>query len=492
MKKSGILLPIFSLPSSYGIGDFGKSAYDFIDWLKKSGQAYWQILPLGPTSYGNSPYQSFSTFAINPYFLSLDDLINEELLKREECENIGFRDSKIDYARLFKTRIPLLKKAYERSSVLKNPDFLAFRENNSDWLFNYSLFMALKEKNNYKAWYEWDDKIKKRKDVELYLNKYNDEILFWQFVQFKLLSQWKNLKSYANKNGVSIIGDIPIYVAHDSADVWANPSLFKLDNSFNPTLVSGCPPDGFSKDGQLWGNPIYNWDEHKKTNYRWWIKRIEHCFSLYDVLRIDHFRGFDEFYAIEYGKENAKDGKWLKGPGYDLFFEIEKSLGKKEIIAEDLGFITRSVKELLKKCDFPGMKILEFAFDSRDTGTQNDYLPHNYERNCVAYTATHDNQTIISWFWDITDNERQSVRNYLCDNFTPDSKIHLPLISLLLRSNAKLCIIPIQDYLGLTDTARINIPSTAKGNWQWRLNGEALTNELSNKIYTMTKTYGRI
>lgn len=493
MKKAGILLPIFSLPSPYGMGDFGKAAYEFIDFLKASGQSCWQILPVGPTSFGDSPYQSFSTFALNPYMISLEDLICDGVLKKSECDkcDFGADSQKIDYARLYKNRYPLLKKAYKRSDISKNPDFSAFQKSQCDWLFDYSLFMALKEINNGKPWYKWEDEIKTRKNLDAYFEKYNETVLFWQYLQFKLYLQWNKLKNYANVNGISIIGDIPIYVAHDSADVWANPTLFELNSCFSPTLVSGCPPDGFSKDGQLWGNPVYNWDEHKKTNYNWWIKRIKHCFLLFDVLRIDHFRGFDEFYAIEYGKANARDGKWLKGPGYDLFLEIEKQIGKKNIIAEDLGFITHSVKKLLSDCSFPGMKILQFAFDTRDTGTQNDYLPHNYKKNCIAYTGTHDNQTLISWFMSITDEERKSVREYLCDYYTPDNKIHLPLISLLMRSNAKVCIIPIQDYLGLTDIARINTPSTLGSNWQWRLGENELTDNLAKKIYKMTKRYGR-
>ena len=496
MRKCGVLLPVTSLPSEYGIGCFSKSAYDFIDWLKDSGQSYWQILPLCPTGFGDSPYQSFSTFAGNPYMISLEGLICEGLLTKEECDSVDFGESNtyIDYKKQYENRFLLLKKAYAKSDITKNAEYNKFIGENNYWLRDYSLFMALKYKFCQKVWNQWPDGIRKRQQEELekYRNELKDEIEFWNFVQFKFYKEWISLKEYANKNNIAIIGDIPIYVSYDSVDVWANPQLFELDESGTPTSVAGCPPDGFSKTGQLWGNPLYRWNIHKKTDYEWWIKRLAHSFKLYDVLRIDHFRGFDEYYSIKFGSKDATVGQWKKGPGAELFKKAKESLGEKNIIAEDLGFITDSVKKLLNDCGFPGMKILEFAFDSRDEGSSNNYLPHNYPKNCVAYTGTHDNQTIFSWFKTISDDERKSVREYLCDRYTPDSQIHMPLIASIMQSSASLCIVPMQDWLGLDDKARINIPSTTGENWQWRLNKHQLNDSIKKEMYNMARIYERL
>ncbi len=496
MRKSGILLPITSLPSEYGIGCFSKSAYEFIDFLKDSGQSYWQILPLCPTGFGDSPYQSFSTFAGNPYLISLKNLIDQELITKEECDNTDFGNNKnyIDYEKMYHNRFKILKKAYERSNIQSDNNFKEFVDKNSYWLFDYSLFMALKYKFGQKIWNTWDNDIKLREKIALekYRNELSYEIDFWSFLQYTFFCQWNKLKQYANKNGVSIIGDIPIYVSLDSADAWANPKLFDIDENGFPTRVAGCPPDGFSKTGQLWGNPIYNWENHKKEGFDWWIKRFSHSFKMYDMLRIDHFRGFDEYYTIEYGKENAIQGEWKKGPGIELFNAVKEKLGEKAIIAEDLGFMTDTVKKLLSDCGYPGMKILQFAFDMRDESASNDHIPHNYIKNCVAYTGTHDNQTLLSWYKTITEKERENVRNYLCDYYTPDDKLNYPLISLILKSNASLCIVPIQDFLCLDDKARINTPSTTSGNWQWRLSKNELDKNLSKKIYNMTKIYDRL
>ena len=317
------------------------------------------------------------------------------------------------------------------------------------------------------------------------------EIEFQQYMQFKFYEQWNALKSYANENGIRLIGDIPIYVAMDSADTWAHPELFQLDETLTPSAVAGCPPDGFSADGQLWGNPLYRWDYHRNTGYEWWISRLSYCFRLYDVVRIDHFRGFDEYYSIPYGAESAKEGHWEKGPGIDLFRHVEQSLGWHEVIAEDLGYVTDSVRQLVFESGFPGMKVLEFAFDSRDTGSANDYLPHNYIENCVAYTGTHDNETITGWFQSITKKERQMARDYLCDQTTPDRLLHQSFISLIMRSSAKSCIIPIQDYMGYDNTCRINKPSTVGINWRWRLTEDELSEELKEKIHAMAMRYGR-
>ena len=495
MKRSaGILLPISSLTSKYGIGCFDKKAYEFVDYLKEAGQSYWQILPLGPTSYGDSPYQSFSTFAGNPYYIDLNELVLNGLLTKEECEQVGFKDNDdIDYGLLYSKRYALLKKAFERSGITIDTDFIRFCDENK-WLDEYALFMALKDYFGGVSWDKWEKNLRLRKDFTLneYRSKLSDEINFYKFLQYMFFAQWNKLKKYANEKGIKIIGDIPIYVAADSADVWAEPELFQLDKDGKPKAVAGCPPDGFAADGQLWGNPLYDWDYHKETGFEWWISRLSHCFKLYDVVRIDHFRGFDEYYSIPYGDKNAKNGYWEKGPGMELFTAVEKALGKREVIAEDLGFMTDSVRQLVKDSGFPNMKVLEFAFDSRDTGSRNDYLPHNYNENCVAYTGTHDNQTIASWFDTITEDEREMAREYLSDGFTPTEKLNKAFISLIMRSKARLCIIPMQDWLGLDDKSRINVPSTVGKNWRWRLTENQLTEKLKNEILKTTRIFGRV
>ncbi len=495
MRQAGILLPITAIPSKYGIGGFTNEAYEFVDFLKKAGQSYWQILPMGPTGFGDSPYQSFSSFAGNPYYISLDDLIEEGALTSEECESVdyGKDERQIDYKKIYDTRLKLLNKAYKRTNLKSNQEYLDFVGENVKWLENYALFMAIKNYYGGKPWYEWDLEIKMAnpRAMEEYSQRLQNEIGFWRYVQFKFYQGWKSLKEYANENGVRIIGDIPIYVAYDSADVWSNPALFQLDVDKAPIAVAGCPPDGFSKKGQMWGNPLYKWEVHKESGYLWWIYRIEHSFKMFDVLRIDHFRGFDEYYSVEYGSRDATNGKWEKGPKKALFDAVFEKLGKKEIIAEDLGFVTEGVKDLLEECEFPGMRVFQFGFDKRDTGAKNDYLPHNYIENCVAYTGTHDNPTIISWFFEIDKEEREDVRNYLCDKFTPDSEIHLPIIGAVMRSQAKLCIIPIQDYLGYDSRARINKPSTLGANWTWRLSKGDITKELTKQIYEITRLSGR-
>ena len=495
MKRSaGILLPVSSLPSKYGIGCFDKKAYEFIDYLKEAGQSYWQILPLGPTSYGDSPYQSFSTFAGNPYYIDLNEFVMNGLLTREECEQAGFTDNdNVDYSLLYSKRYVLLKKAFERSEITIDADFIKFCDENK-WLDEYALFMALKDYSDGVSWDKWEKSLRLRNDVTLneYRSKLSDEINFYKFLQYMFFAQWNKLKKYANENGIRIIGDIPIYVATDSADVWAEPELFQLDKEGKPKAVAGCPPDGFAVDGQLWGNPLYDWDYHKSTGFKWWISRLSHCFKLYDVVRIDHFRGFDEYYSIPYGDENAKNGHWEKGPGIELFIAVEKALGKKEVIAEDLGFMTDSVRQLVKDSGFPNMKVLEFAFDSRDTGSKNDYLPHNYDENCVAYTGTHDNQTIVSWFDTITEDEREMAREYLCDSYTPTEKLNKAFISLIMRSKAGLCIIPMQDWLGLDDKSRINVPSTVGKNWRWRLTENQLMEKLKKEILKTTRIFERV
>ncbi|MDY3715391.1 MAG: 4-alpha-glucanotransferase [Blautia sp.] len=495
-REAGVLLAISSLPSKYGIGCFSKSAYNFVDWLKEAGQTYWQILPVGPTSYGDSPYQSFSTFAGNPYFICLEDLIKEGVLTEEECDAVDFgeKEDDIDYEKLYKGRFPLLRKAYERSNISENPEYCKFVQENSWWLSDYALFMAVKNFFDGVEWTQWPEDIRLRYGYALdyYRKELYFEIEFQQYMQFKFFQQWYALKSYANSRGIRIVGDIPIYVAMDSADTWAHPELFQLDERNIPVAVAGCPPDGFSATGQLWGNPLYRWDYHRNTQYAWWVSRLWYCFNLYDVVRIDHFRGFDEYFSIPYGEDSAVNGHWEKGPGIELFRRVEQCLGWHPVIAEDLGYVTDSVRRLVWETGFPGMKVLEFAFDSRDSGSANDYLPHNYPENCVVYTGTHDNETVVGWLDSITEEEQKMARDYLCDHVTPKKELYKPFVALAMRSNARMCIIPIQDYLGYDNTCRMNKPSTVGTNWRWRVQEKELTEELQKEILHTTKTFGRM
>lgn len=493
IRGAGILLSVSSLPSEYGIGCFSQSAYGFIDVLAKAGQKYWQILPLGPTGFGDSPYQSFSAFAGNPYFISLKELVMEGLLTEEECRSTDFGNSResVDYYSLYKNRLPLLYKAYKRSNTDDDSKFADFCCENP-WLEDYSLFMAVKDSFNGKSLMEWDKAIRLRepKAVEEYSQRLSDKTGFYKFLQYKFYSQWSQLKKYANEKGIRIIGDIPIYVALDSADLWSEPQLFQLDKNINPLAVAGCPPDGFSAEGQLWGNPLYDWKAHEKTGYSWWIARLKHCFDIYDIVRIDHFRGFDQYFSIPFGSSSAAEGHWEKGPGISLFRAVEKALGKKDVAAEDLGFITDSVRELVEESGFPNMKVLEFAFDSRDTGNRAEHMPHNYIENCIAYTGTHDNQTVTSWEQTITESERQQLLNYLDENEIPQGPINKRLITLAMKSRADVCIIPMQDWLGLDDGSRMNTPSTAENNWRWRMT-ELPKDSLCREIRFITEGCGR-
>ena len=492
-RAAGILMPISSLPSEYGIGCFSKSAYEFVDWLKGAGQSYWQILPLGPTSYGDSPYQSFSTFAGNPYFISLDELIEEGVLTRAECEKVNWGKAKgsIDYEKIYNGRYPLLRKAYERSKISENPEYQKFVNENSWWLSDYALFMAVKGRFDNVEWTKWAEDIRLRWKwaMDYYREELYYDIEFQQYMQFKFHEQWMKLKAYANENGIKIIGDIPIYVAFDSADTWAHPDRFQLDENNTPKAVAGCPPDGFSATGQLWGNPLYQWEYHKETGYAWWVQRVAHCFRLYDIMRIDHFRGFDEYYSIPYGDKSAENGHWEKGPGMELFYAIREKLGDLPIIAEDLGFLTEGVRRLLSDSGYPGMKVLQFAFDSRE---ESDYLPHNYERNCVVYTGTHDNDTLQGWYQSICAEDKEMALTYMNNRATDEKEIHWDYISLAMRSVADTCIIPVQDFLGLGSEARMNIPSTLGNNWNWRMKKGALTDDILEKIYALTKVTGRL
>ena len=492
MRRNGMLLPIASLPSPYGIGGFSKEAYEFIDLLEETGQKLWQILPLGPTSYGDSPYQSFSTFAGNPYFIDLDTLVEKGWLTKEACEasDYGDNESYIDYGRIYNSRFVLLKQAFLNSDVLSDEKFAEFCKANQHWLPDYALYMALKNQNDGKSWIEWEEEIRLRKPeaVEYYKKELEEECNFYEFLQYEFHEQWTKVKEYAHEKGIQIVGDVPIYVAFDSADTWANPELFQLDEKNLPLGVAGCPPDAFSATGQLWGNPLYNWAYHKTTGYDWWLKRIAYCFDLYDIVRIDHFRGFDEYYSIPYGDETAVNGHWEKGPGMDLFDAVKEKLGELDIIAEDLGFLTESVFQLLKDSGYPGMKVLQFAFDPSE---DSDYLTYKYQRNCVVYTGTHDNDTTAGWFEKLSDGDREVALRYMNSFYTPKEEQHWDLIALAMRSTADTCIIPVQDFLGLGSEARINMPSTLGDNWKWRMTKGAFSEELKEKIRRMTKLYGR-
>lgn len=491
MRTSGVLMPISSLPSEYGIGTMGKEAKRFVDFLVKGGQRYWQILPICPTSYGDSPYQSFSSFAGNPYFIDLELLCEEGLLRKEECDAITWceREDSVDYPTLYENRYGLLKKAYQRFCGNIPEDFLDFCEKQALWLEDYALFMALKDANAGASWLTWDDDLKMRdaKAIEKAKIAYAEDIRFYRMLQYLFFKQWKELKDYANAHNIFIIGDVPIYVALDSADVWSNPKQFYLDKKLEPVAVAGCPPDAFSEDGQLWGNPLFRWDVMKKDGYTWWVNRIRGMARLYDIVRIDHFRGFDSYYAIPYGNDTAREGKWMKGPGMDLFRTLEKKLGKVDIIVEDLGFLTPSVHKLLKDTGFPGMKVIQFAFDSREGS---DYLPHNYPKHCVVYTGTHDNDTSVGWMETAPGASVKFAKDYL--NLTKKEGYHWGMMRAAWSSVADMAIVPMQDLLGLGSEARMNTPSTLGDNWKWRATPEQINDKLAKKLWKYMQMYGRV
>jgi 4-alpha-glucanotransferase len=491
MRTSGVLMPISSLPSPYGIGTMGKAARKFIDFLEKAGQTYWQILPICQTSYGDSPYQSFSSFAGNPYFIDLEYLCKEKLLTKKECESFAWGDnpSYVDYGTMYESRYALLRKAYVRFQKNIPQDYASFCKKEKEWLDEYSLFMALKDANGGVSWLEWDTDLKLRKEdvLENARKTYASDIDFYRMLQYLFFKQWRELKAYANGKGIEIIGDVPIYVALDSADVWANPGQFYLDKNLNPIEVAGCPPDAFSADGQLWGNPLFRWDVMKKDGFTWWTKRIKAVASLYDIVRIDHFRGFDSYYAIPAKDDTAKNGKWKKGPGIALFETLEQNLGKLPIIAEDLGFLTPSVHKLLKDSGFPGMKVIQFAFDARE---DSDYLPHNYPTNCVVYTGTHDNDTVMGWMKTAPRQSVKFAKEYL--NLTKEEGYNWGMMRAAWSSVADMAIVPMQDILGLGSEARINIPSTLGDNWKWRATEDQIDNKLAKRVYKYVQMYGRV
>ncbi len=491
-RSAGILMPITSLPSPYGIGTMGKAAYEFVDFLKASGQKYWQLLPVGPTSYGDSPYQSFSTYAGNPYMIDLDLLCDDGLLTREELKKIdwGSNAQYIDYERIYNVRFDVLRQAYEAFKQKNQQEFWDFMRDENSWLTDYALYMAVKKFFDDKAWTEWPDPLIKYRNpdtIDYYLRLLYEDVMFWKWTQFMFYKQWAELKEYANENGIKLFGDMPIYVAMDSADTWANPDVFWLDDERRPVCVAGCPPDYFSETGQLWGNPLYDWIYLEETGFDWWIRRIAGAARMFDVTRIDHFRAFDQFYAIPYGAKDAVKGEWIDGPKMRFFEKMKQRLGDIPIIAEDLGLQTPGVKKLLEESGYPGMKILEFAFDSKE---DSNYLPHNYTSNSVCYTGTHDNDTIMGWLSQASEKDVAFAEEYC--RLDKTEGYNWGFIRTAYSSVSDYAIVQMQDILGLGSEARINIPSTLGGNWTWRMKKGAATPKLAKKLYNLSKNYRRL
>lgn len=490
MRKGCILMHISSLPSEYGIGKMGRHAFAFVDFLKKSGIKCWQILPLSPTSYGDSPYQSFSVNAGNPYFIDFEILEEDGLLERNEYSGIVWESNpdKVDYSLIYDHCFDILRVAYSRFKPSKFPEYKTFCIDNKEWLDEYALFMALKFKYDGKAWYEWESDLAmhKAKAVAAVKKELKKDIGFYKFIQFEFSRQWNTLKAYANENEIEIIGDIPIYCALDSVEAWAMPKLFWFDKNKTPVAVAGCPPDDFSPTGQLWGNPLYNWEYHKKTGYEWWIDRIKRASELYDIVRIDHFRGFESYYTIPYGNEDATIGEWKKGPNHELFRLAEQKLGKLNIIAEDLGFITPEVRKLLNKSGYPGMKVLQFGFSDGE----NEHLPHNFSStNCYAYTGTHDNETLIGWIETLSAKSLKFTKKYL--NVKKKSEIPMAVVRAAWGSVAQTAVAQIQDFLDSGKDGRMNTPSTLGTNWQFRTQESDFTPALAKKIKKLNKLYNR-
>ena len=486
MKRySGVLLSVTSLPSKYGIGCFDKAAYDFVDWLERATSHYGAF---------DSPYQAYSAFAGNPYFISLDALIEEGVLTREECDAVDFGSdpARVDYDALFRNRLPLLHKAYERSNISKNAAFRSFCQENFWWLDDYSLFMAVREFFGGAGWTQWPEDIRMHYGFALdyYREKLYFGVEFHKYLQFKFYEQWSKLKKYANDKNILIVGDMPIYVSPDGSDVWAQPEMFQLDEHNHPTQVAGCPPDSFSADGQVWGNPLYRWDLHRATGYHWWVTRMWYSYKLYDMVRLDHFRGFEAYFCIPNGG-TAKDGHWEKGPGMDLFNTLKDRLGDRPVIAEDLGLMTEGVRKLVRDSGYPNMKVIQFAYDAADIGGSNEYLPHNYSNNCVVYTGTHDNETIAGWFAGLDKANKDHIRAYFRDNDTANKWMYKKLIDLAMMCCADTCIVPLQDWLGLDNSARMNTPGTVDGNWSWRLIPGQITADLEEEVRNVSKRYAR-
>ena len=490
MRESGILMHITSLPGPYGVGTMGKQAFQFVDFLKEAGQSCWQVLPLTPTGYGDSPYQSCSTFAGNHYLIDLDTLVQEGLLAPGDLEGIdwGSSDTKADFGKLYNHRLNVLRKAYDRFEG--GASFDAFCLENGSWLPDFSLFMALKDRSGGKPWYEWEDGVKFRDPDAVWQarQELRREIRFYQFVQFLFFRQWNALHSYCAEQGVTVIGDVPIYVPLDSVDVWSNPELFQLDETLTPTVVAGCPPDAFTEDGQLWGNPIYKWDAMEENGFAWWLRRLDAAGRMYDVVRLDHFRGLEAYWAIPCGDKTARGGKWVKGPGMSFVTALKKGLPGLKMIAEDLGYLTQEVLDLRDYSGYPGMKVLEFAFDSREPS---DYLPHTYTRNTVCYTGTHDNMTMRQWFDTAEPEAVRYASEYM--NLSEEEGLVWGTIRTALGSVSDLCVIPLQDYLDLGSEARMNFPGTlSDSNWTWRVKDGMMGKDLAKKIRGMTALYCRL
>lgn len=489
MRGSGILMHITSLPGPYGVGTMGKNAFRFVDFLYEAGQKYWQMLPLNPTGYGDSPYQSCSTFAGNHYLIDLDMLAENGLLKEEEISAITWNscEDRVDFGLLYNNRLPVLRKAFERFTDMTALE--EFCRENSDWLPDFSLYMALKERSGGKPWYQWDEDLKRRQPDAMWNARQTlaEQIRFYNFVQYLFHTQWSALRSYAKEKGISIIGDVPIYVPLDSVEVWSSPELFQLDEKLDPIAVAGCPPDAFSEDGQLWGNPLYRWEAHKKDGYRWWIRRLAAAGQRFDVVRLDHFRGFEAYWSVPYGDTTAKGGKWNKGPDMDFVNAVKRQLPELQLIAEDLGFLTQEVLDLRDNSGWPGMKVLEFAFDSREPS---EYLPHTYIQNTVCYTGTHDNMTMRQWFETAEPEAVEYAKEYMC--LTETEGLVWGTIRTAFASVSDMCIIQMQDYLDLGDEGRMNFPGTTGNNWVWRAKSGSYGDELALKIKKLTRLYGRI
>ncbi|MDF3000195.1 MAG: malQ [Bacillota bacterium] len=499
MKRgSGILLHISSLPGSYGIGTFGKEAYSFVDFLKEAKQQYWQILPLCPTSFGDSPYQSPSAFALNPYFIDPELLEETGLLQKEEYQELDFGENPhlVDYNKIYVNKEIFLRKAFARRELIPAEEFNLFLQEQQFWLEDYALYMALKNHFGGQSWEYWDEDIKHRDSQALlrYQEIYREEIKYFQFVQYIVYMQWNSLKSYSNRQGIQMIGDIPIYASADSADTWSHAStgIFQFTRDLTPICVAGCPPDYFSEDGQYWGNTLYDWQKNRETGYEWWLRRIKSALTTYDWVRIDHFRGFESYWEVPYGSPTAAFGNWKSGPGMDFIDAMKQAMEKESIsglniIAEDLGYMTEQVRDFLKQSGFPGMKVLGFAFDSL---SDNDHLPHNYHTNTIAYTGTHDNETILGWFAQATEGQRDFAKKYL--KLDEAEGYHWGFIRGVMSSVSILAIAPMQDYLGLGSEARMNTPSTLGGsNWCWRMQTGTTSGELAEKIAELTHRYAR-
>lgn len=496
-RQSGILLHITSLPSGYGIGDFGAGAYWFADLLQETGQSLWQILPLNPTLtvHGNSPYNSISAFAGNPLLISPDTLLQEGYIEEDDISTLPtFSDDRVDYEEVSEYKMQLLKKAYHnvKDRLTEDRNFKVFVKKNAHWLNDYTLFVALKEYFNGRVWIEWPEDIRNRDDeaIQRYRNLLKEPVLMESFFQYLFYRQWKKLRKYCNEKGIRIMGDIPIYVHYDSVDVWSHPEIFQLNEEKRPLFVAGVPPDYFSSTGQLWDNPLYNWDTLRETGYRWWIDRIAHNLELFDLFRVDHFRGFVGYWQVSAGKKTAINGQWVKAPARDFFSKLLKHFGDLPLIAEDLGIITPDVVEVMEHFGFPGMKILLFAFG--EDNPAHPYLPHNYKENFIVYTGTHDNNTAVGWFKSEASPEaRQRLIDYLGREVTEET-VHWELIRLAMMSVARAVIISMQDILGLDESARMNRPSTRRGNWKWRLKTDLVTDTIKERLLKMTTIYNRI